>query len=192
MNLSQTIIPKSTQLNADDLICGPRTIRITAVKAGSAEQPVEINYEGDNGRPYLPGKSMRRVLVSIWGSEGVAYIGRRLTLYNDPEITFGPDKTGGIRISHASDIPAAVDLPLTVKRGKRKMFHVEPMVPEKVAPPPRPLDELSAAGDAIAATGLDALKAWWTKLPGGERDLLGGNTGERLTKWKSLAEDKTP
>ena len=63
MDLSQTIIPKSDQLNADDLIAGPRTIRITAVSTGNAEQPVVINYEGDNGRPYKPSKSMRRILV---------------------------------------------------------------------------------------------------------------------------------
>jgi hypothetical protein len=43
MNLENTIIPKSDQLNADDLIGGPRTITITGVKAGTPEQPVTIN-----------------------------------------------------------------------------------------------------------------------------------------------------
>jgi hypothetical protein len=186
MNLSSTIIPRSDQLNADDLIAGPRTIKITAVKEGSAEQPVIINYEGDNGHPYKPGKSMRRVLVTIWGSEGAAYVGRRLTLYNDAEITFGPDKTGGIRISHASDIAGQIEIALTVKRGKRKPFRVEPMAPEKLATPPRALDELVAAGDAIAATGVDSYAQWWKKgITEAERQLLGGVTGERHAKWKT-------
>jgi len=191
MNLSNTIAPKSDQLNADDLLTGPRTIKVTAVESGSsAEQPVTIRYEGDNGRPYKPGKSMRRVLVAMWGGNGDAYVGRRLTLYCDKTITFGSDTTGGIRISHASDIPDACELALTVKRGKRKPFRVEPLAPEKPAAQPRPLDELIAAGDAIAAQSLDALKAWWTKLIESERVALGGSSGERLTAWKASAQGR--
>ena len=189
MNLSNTITPKSDQLNADDLLTGPRTIKITGVESGSAEQPVTIRYQGDDGRPYKPGKGMRRVLVSMWGGNGDAYIGRRLTLYCDKTITFGADTTGGIRISHASDIPGPVEIALTVKRGKRKPFRVEPLAPEKVAEI-RPLDELIAAGDAIAAQSLDALKAWWVKLAEGERVVLGGSSGERLTAWKTAAQGK--
>lgn len=100
MDLSQTIIPKSDQLNADDLIGGTRTIRISSVSAGNAEQPVVIHFDGDNGRPYKPGKSMRRVLVCLWGNDSAAYIGRRLTLYRDPSVKFGGEDVGGIRISH--------------------------------------------------------------------------------------------
>ena len=190
MNLASTIAPKSDQLNADDLLAGPRTIRIAAVESGaSPEQPVSVRFDGDNGRPYKPSKGMRRVLVAMWGGEGAAYIGRRLTLFCDKAVTFGPDTTGGIRISHASDIPAAVEIALTVKRGKRKPFRVEPLAPEKAADV-RPLDELIAAGDAIAAQSLDALKAWWVKLAESERVALGGSSGERLTAWKSSAQGK--
>lgn len=68
MNLADTIIPKSDQLNADDLITGSLTVKVTAVKGSSEpQQPVSIHYEGDNGKPYKPCKSMRRVLVSAWG-----------------------------------------------------------------------------------------------------------------------------
>ena len=70
-DLAKTIEPKSDQLNADDLIAGPRTIVITAVRAnaGSAEQPVSISFEGDDGKPYKPCKSMRRVMVHVWGPD---------------------------------------------------------------------------------------------------------------------------
>jgi hypothetical protein len=68
MNLAETIIPKSDQLNADDLITGTITVKITAVKGSNEpQQPVSIHYEGDNGKPYKPCKSMRRILVSAWG-----------------------------------------------------------------------------------------------------------------------------
>jgi len=163
MNLSTTITPKSDQLNADDLISGPRTVRITDVQAGSgAEQPVNIHFDGDNGRPYKPGKSMRRVLVSMWGADSKAYIDKRITLYNDPSITFGPEKTGGIRISHASGIEAPLEIALTVKKGKRKPHTVNPL-PDFTAG----LESLKAA-----ATSPEALKAAFLALPKDIQDIL--------------------
>lgn len=183
MNLSSTIIPRSDQLNADDLLSGPRTITITSVDAGNKEQPILIHYEGENGRPYKPGLSMRRVLVAMWGSEGSAYVGRSLTLYCDPSITFGPDTTGGIRISHATDITCAITIALTVKRGKRKPFTVEPLVMPSAAKS-RPIDELVAAGDSISLNGTDALGKWWNEnLSKAERVLL----KDRIGAWKEIA-----
>jgi hypothetical protein len=176
MNLTNTIIPKSDQLNADDLIACPRTIRITAVEAGSAEQPVNIRYDGDNGRPYKPGKSMRRVLVALYGSEGAAYVGKRLTIYNDPSITFGPDATGGIRISHASDITGPLEIALTVKRGKRKPFRVEPLADEAPAVDAQTLRDMAAAMQTA-----DEVREWYKTLPASTRALLSGS------EWKQLA-----
>ena len=127
---------------------------------------------------------MRRVLVAMWGSEGSAYIGRRLTLYCDKEITFGPDKTGGIRISHASDIAETVEIALTVKRGKRKPFRVEPLAAEKAAEPVD-LQALSDVGETKAREGLGSLKFWWTSLsPAVQKALKPKLDGE----WKQLAE----
>ena len=68
MDISDTIIAKSDQLNASDLIGGPITVTITGVKRfDSAEQPIAISYEGDNGKPFKPCKSVRRLLVGMWG-----------------------------------------------------------------------------------------------------------------------------
>jgi len=195
MDISKTIIPKSDQLNADDLIAGPITIRITAIESGSAEQPVILRYEGDNGHPYKPGKSMRRVLVAMWGKDGSAYVGRRLTLYCDPTITFGPDKTGGIRISHASDIKEPLEIALTVKRGKRKPFVVEPMAAEQAAEQFIPPDgwekwTVEERGMNRANAGLTALRAWWKTLSKADAEKLRPMLD---SEWKSVAEaaDKT-
>jgi len=158
MDLSQTIIPKSDQLNADDLIAGPRTIKITGVDVVAGEQPVAIHYEGENGRPYKPGKSMRRVLIALWGTDGAAYTGKRITLYCDPTITFGADTTGGIRISHASDIDQPLQVAITVKRGKRKPFRVDVLPPDEA-------DAAAQIGPQKAAEGVNALREWWATLP---------------------------
>lgn len=119
MDLTDTIVPNSDQLNADDLMAGPRTVTIAEVVRGNAEQPVDIHLAEFPGRPWRPSKSMRRVLVTAWGSQSSAYIGRRVTIYRDPEVTFGRDKVGGIKISHLSDIPKQLKVALTVTRGKR-------------------------------------------------------------------------
>lgn len=135
IDLTPTIAPKSDQLNADDLIAGPMTIRITNVSANpsSPEQPVSISFDGDNGKPYKPCKSMRRVLVSAWGKDGTAYIGRSMTLYRDPKVTFGGIEVGGIRISHMSDIERDMSMSLTASRTKRLPYVVKPLDVKKSA-----------------------------------------------------------
>jgi hypothetical protein len=189
MDLSTTIIPKSDQLNADDLISGPRTIKITDVRSGSAEQPVNIHYEGDNGRPYKPGKSMRRVLVAIWGKNPDVYAGRRLTLYRDPNVKFGGEETGGIRISHASHITERHTMALTVTRGKRKPYTVEPLADEPAQPkfvPPEGWKDWTNEERGLnrANAGVDAFRAWWKTLSKAEAETL----KTKLDEWKSIAE----
>ena len=126
MDLSHTIVPKSDQLNSDDLISGDITITVAAVKAtDTPDQPVIINYDGDNGRPYKPCKSMRRVLIQAWGSNGNAWTGRSMTLYRDTEVKFGGQAVGGIRISHLSDIDRDMNFMLTVTRARRSPYLVK-------------------------------------------------------------------
>jgi len=132
IDVGATIAPKSDQLNADDLIVGPRTITLNAVKArastGQGDQPIALCFDGDNGKPYLPCKSMRRVLVHCWGRDGAAYVGRSLTLYRDETVAFGGATVGGIRISHMSDLDRAVTMSLTASKASRKPFTVKPLV----------------------------------------------------------------
>lgn len=126
MDITQTTAPKSDQLNFDDLAStGPRTVTITEVKAGTAEQPVNVELAEFPGRPYKPSKSMRRVLVAAWGPEAAAYAGRRMTLYGDPEVMFGSQKVGGIKIKALSHIDQALKVSLTVSKGRRAPFTVE-------------------------------------------------------------------
>ena len=131
-DLSDTITPKSDQLNADDLVCGAITIKITGVeKKKDPQQPTWLRYEGDNGKPYKPCLSMRRVLIEAWGDNGDAYIGRSMTLYRDKEVVYGGKKQGGIRISHLSHIGEEMNTLLTVRRGFREPYVVKPLVVSK-------------------------------------------------------------
>lgn len=128
MDLSKTIIPKSDQLNADDLVSGAMTIKIRDIKAGADEQqPVNLYFDGDNNKPYKPCKSMRRLLVQIWGADGTKYVGRSMTIFRDDSVKFGGVDVGGIRISHVSDIDAPVKVLITTAKSKRRPFEVQPL-----------------------------------------------------------------
>jgi hypothetical protein len=151
-NLRDTIVPKSDQLNADDFLAsGPMTVTITAVKRGNKEQPIKIEIDGR--LPFYPCKSMRRVLIEAWGDDGKVWVGRSMTLFRDPDVRYGGIVVGGIRISHLSHIDKPVTMPLTVTRGKREPYKVEPL--RKPAP---------AASSPVRDAMADAIKAGrWTR-----------------------------
>lgn len=129
-DITDTLAPNSDQLDAIELIAGPRTFTITAVdvKAG-AEQPVSVHF-ANFPRPWKPGKSMRRVLAACWGADSSVWIGRRVTLYFDPEVTFGKDKPGGTRIRALSHLERVEKVPLLVSRGRSANYIVEPLPTE--------------------------------------------------------------
>jgi hypothetical protein len=161
-DLSPTIAAKSDQLNADDLIGRTRTIRITKVSArpDTAEQPIAVNFEGDNGKPYYPCKSMRRVMVHCWGKDGSAYVGRAMTLYRDPDVQFGGMKVGGIRISHMSHIESEIAMALTATRGSKRAYKVKPLKDAPAAQADRPAIGTADLVKRIHAAGnAEALKA---------------------------------
>ena len=138
-DLSKTVAPKSDQLNADDIMAKPLDIVIGKVwgNQGAADQPISIGFHGDNGRPYKPCKSMRRVLIALWGPDGNTYVGKRLRLFCDPNVQFGGIKVGGIRISHASHLQGPTPILLTTSRSKRQNYVVRPIEEVEESKPPQ-------------------------------------------------------
>lgn len=159
MDLTESTAPRSDQQNFDDVASTSRTVTVTEVRAGSAEQPVEVHLAEYPGRPYKPSKSMRRVLVAAWGPDSSTYAGRRLTIYGDPTVKFGGQVTGGIKISHLSHIEKPLTVALTVTRGKRAPHTVEPLA-ETASPSGLAADEPTAE-QVAATTDKAALSAMW-------------------------------
>lgn len=162
MDITKTTEPRSDQQNFDDYVAGPKTVTVTEVKAGSAEQPVELHLAEYPGRPFKPGKSMRRVLIACWGPEASAYVGRKMTLYGDPDVRFGGQTVGGIRIGALSNLDGPKTIQLTVTRGKRAPFIVQPLTPPKDTSGRDWLTELTEANgdpEAIEAVGTAARNA---------------------------------
>ncbi len=135
MDLSRTIIPKSDQLNFEDVQSQPITAVIKSVRAGNAEQPVLIDLEGFDGRPYKPSKSMRRVLIGGWGADGHSWVGRSLTITGDASVRFGGVAVGGIKIFAMSDVESDFSMMLSVSRGKRQEHRVRKLVAKAAQTP---------------------------------------------------------
>lgn len=126
MDITESLAPKSDQLDAIELLGSPRTFTITDVSKGNAEQPVNVHL-AEFPRVWRPNKSMRRVLAACWGTDASTWIGRRVTLYCDETVTFGNDVTGGTRISHLSHLDKAKKIPLLAGRKRSAMFTVQPL-----------------------------------------------------------------
>lgn len=154
-DLRPTIVPKSDQLNAEQLLGTSMVITVTRVDVStSPEQPVTVHYEGENGRPFKPCKTMRKLLVFAWGENGNHWAGRSMELFCDPSVKFGGDEVGGIRISHLSHIDKPLRVSLTATRGKKTLYSVGVLQAG-----PTLAEVLQAIKAAKNKAGMDAAKA---------------------------------
>jgi hypothetical protein len=161
VDVTKAIEPKSDQMNAEDFLPtgpgGARTFTITRVEVrDSPEQPISVWLaEFPQARPWKPAKTMAKLMRIAWSAESDNWIGKRVSLYCDPDVMFGRDKLGGIRISHMSGIGGrALTANLATTRGKRAPWTVEPIPDGAPAPSraPGPLDQLVWA---MNAAGVD-------------------------------------
>jgi len=159
LDLTESIAPRSDQLNAEHLLVGPYTVTISEVRKGTGEQPFDFHLVEFPGKPFRPSKTVRRLLVHAWGVDANAYAGRRLTLYRDPEVKFGGQAVGGIRVSHMSHIDKPFTIALTETRGKRASHTVKPLPAD--APPTAPLPAYME--DARAAKTLAEWREVWQR-----------------------------
>jgi len=130
MDITQALAPNSDQLDAIELV-EPRTFTIdTGSRIGKRDGKTvaEIRLV-ELDRVWRPSKGMLDVLAACWSTKGDQWPGKRVTLYNDPDVMFGKDKVGGVRISHLSHIDAARDVQIrgAGATGRKRTWHVEPL-----------------------------------------------------------------
>jgi hypothetical protein len=173
-----TIEKKTDQLNYEDFLHGiTRVVTITGVKKGTKEQQYDIAIEGDN-RVWRPAVTVLKLLVEAWGDDATQWVGRSALLYGDPDVTFGRDKVGGIRVSHVSHIDKPLTVKLTVTRGKRDSFTLEPL---EDAPAQKPNADIAAR----AKSGIDYFYATHNIT----QDQLEERVGKPVAKWTAADVD---
>lgn len=158
IDVSGTILAKSDQLNADDLIGGRDiTVQVTGVLKVAGDQPVVVAISGGH-QPWKPCKTMRRVLVAAWGDYASLWVGRWLVLYRDDSVKWSGEAVGGIRIRAMSHIPKRVTLSLAASKGKKVTHTIDILKPPAAGP--QSMAEHVAAYDACASfDDFDALEA---------------------------------
>ena len=182
MDITKATQPNSQQVNADDIDV-PIIVTVTGAAEGNDEQPLHISLAEFPGRTYRPSKSMARVIGAAWGRETDNWTGvRQLELFRNPDIRFGPAIVGGIQISKISHIDGPLKVNLTVTRGKKAIYTVQPLTVTAPKPSRDWISELELAGDnleAIASLGKAAsdahanpadvaqIRARWNELKAG-------------------------
>lgn len=170
-DMSATIVAKSDQVNAADLIGMPRTITIREVriKAGD-DQPVSVLIEGDN-KAFRPCKGVRRLMVRVWGADANKYIGQSMTLFCDPTVTWAGKEEGGIRVSHMTGLREKIVEFMRTSRAATKPYTILPLEPAKPAPARQTAEQWAAehiehVQNAPDLQALDALIAKGSKPMG--------------------------
>jgi hypothetical protein len=131
MDMSEFIVAKSDQLNADDLLGGPIVVKITEVARNNAEQPVNVHIEGY--RPWRPCKTSLRILVAAWGKDSTKWVGRWVRLFRDPTVKWGGEAVGGIRPNGLSHIKEPLTMALAVTKGTKRNHKIDVIEPPKPA-----------------------------------------------------------
>jgi hypothetical protein len=127
-DISHTIIAKSDQLNACDLLGGPITVTVEKVNiVKSADQPVSISIGGGH-QPFKPCLTVRRILAKLWGPKSSQWIGRSMTLYCDESVVWAGERAGGIRISHMTHINGQQSVTTRASKHKTMSYIIDELV----------------------------------------------------------------
>lgn len=164
-DIAHTLVAKSDQLNAADIIGTEKLLTITKVDVKSGDQPVTVHYEGENGRPWKPALTARRILSALWGTDSSKWIGHTVAVHNDLTVIYAGEEVGGVRPHAATGIETTQIIKLKEKRGpKPKTFEIKPLRMDKSAPAPKQV-EFSMEGyervinSIVAMTDPEAMKA---------------------------------
>src|SRR3546814_11605745 len=96
-----------------------------------------------------------------------------MTIYNRPDVKFGGEEVGGIRISHLSHIDKDIAIALTATRGRKEQTRV------------KRLDEADTVQgsrsrlDAAARGGMENLRSAWGSIPAAHKQVKIGRASCR-------------
>lgn len=194
LDVTKMCAAKSDQINAIDLISGPRIAKITDVKIFSeTEQPVHVILDGDTKRPWKCSKTSVRTLAALYSHDASKWIGKHIEIYCDETVLWGGQPVGGIRQSKAEGITSPKRLMLTKSRTKKETVVINPLsadeIAEHYAKKGKTIDESKEDNRLTAPTidtktlfqdardnaelGREGFGKWWKSKTKPERDAMG-------------------
>lgn len=132
LDISDTLAANSNQLNAADIMGVEPIVQIKHVsKANDPKQPIVIEITG-GFKPFLPCKTVRRILAEAWGADAGQWIGRWMQLYREPSVVYANEEVGGVRLRALSDIPGGMTVKLKERKtGKPNEYKIAKLTPPK-------------------------------------------------------------
>ena len=141
-DIEKAIEPQSDRQNAVDYMAGPKVFTVAGTsdyRDDKGRAKVNIHLAEAPDRPFKPSATNLRLVTIGWGKDDTAWPGRRIKLALDPEVTFGREKVGGVRVVALSHIDQPYTAKLPVTRGKKAEYRVE-ILPDAPPAPPIPDD----------------------------------------------------
>ena len=139
-DIEKAIEPQSDRQNAVDYMAGPKVFTVAGTsdyRDDKGRAKVNIHLAEAPDRPFKPSATNLRLVTIGWGKDDTVWPGRRIKLALDPEVTFGREKVGGVRVVALSHIDQPYTAKLPVTRGKKAEYRVE-ILPDAPASPPIP------------------------------------------------------
>lgn len=189
LDVTKMCAARSDQINAIDLISGPRIAKITDVKIFSeTDQPIHVVLDGDSKRPWKCSKTSVRVLAALYSNDASKWIGKHIEIYCDETVLWGGQPVGGVRQSKAEGITSPKRLSLTKSRTKKETVVINPLSEDEIKShygksgktgqdrgDQTAADGNKATQDAAreaARKGKSAFTDWWKSVDGNARDAV--------------------
>lgn len=188
LDVTKMCAARSDQINAIDLISGPRIAKITDVKIFSeTDQPIHVVLDGDSKRPWKCSKTSVRTLAAIYGNDASKWIGKHIEIYCDETVLWGGQPVGGVRQSKAEGITSPKRLSLTKSRTKKETVVINPLSADEIKshygkpgnpsqdhgdPPAADNTVTQDAAREAAKKGKAAFTDWWKSVDGNARDAV--------------------
>ena len=141
-DIARAIEPQSDRQNAVDYQTGPKVFTVAGTsdyRDDKGRGRVNVHLAEAPDRPFKPSATNLRLIAIGWGEDDTTWPGRRIKLALDPDVTFGREKVGGVRVVALSGLEQPFTAKLPITRGKKQEFRVE-ILPDAPAPPPIPDD----------------------------------------------------
>jgi hypothetical protein len=133
LDISDTLLANSAQLNAADIMGGDVTVQIvSAHRHNDDKQPISLKITG-GFKPWFPCKTVRRILAEVWGTDASAYVGRWVRLYREPSVVYAGEEVGGVRVNGLSDISGNARISLKERKtGKPSVYVIARIAPKQM------------------------------------------------------------
>ena len=160
-DIAPTLVGDSNVLSKADLMDGPQTFTVARVDINLSDKkrPTAIHLVESPGKPFKPNLGMRKLIAKGWGKSSKEYVGRRLTLFHNPDVLWQGKREGGVEVCAMSHIeaPFTIQIPVNAKQAKTVKVEVIPESTPSIEVQPDWQALIVEAGDDV-----EKLRAMWT------------------------------